>query len=94
MELLNAEQAERQAELSLVQAQASPFSDTAALFQALGGGRSPKFSPAQKREILDMLAVGRWAADLARLFRVHRATISRLVEKTARSPASNPDDGP
>ena len=38
VELLNAEQAERQAELSLVQAQASRFSDTAALFQALGGG--------------------------------------------------------
>ena len=38
VELLNAELAERQAELSLVQAQASRFSDTAALFQALGGG--------------------------------------------------------
>ena len=57
-----------------------------------GGGRSPKLSPAQKREILGMLAAGRSAADLARLFRVHRATISRLVEKTARRSPSNPDD--
>jgi NodT family efflux transporter outer membrane factor (OMF) lipoprotein len=36
--VLNAEQAYRQAELALVQAQASRYSDTAALFQALGGG--------------------------------------------------------
>jgi NodT family efflux transporter outer membrane factor (OMF) lipoprotein len=36
--VLNAEQAYRQAELSLVQAQANRFADTAALFQALGGG--------------------------------------------------------
>jgi NodT family efflux transporter outer membrane factor (OMF) lipoprotein len=36
--LLSAEQAFQQAELSLVQAQASRYADTAALFQALGGG--------------------------------------------------------
>jgi outer membrane protein TolC len=36
--VLNAEQAYRQAELSLVQAQASRYADTAGLFQALGGG--------------------------------------------------------
>jgi NodT family efflux transporter outer membrane factor (OMF) lipoprotein len=36
--VLNAEQAYLQAELTLVQAQASRYSDTAALFQALGGG--------------------------------------------------------
>jgi len=36
--LLAAEQTYGQAELGLVQAQASRFSDTAALFQALGGG--------------------------------------------------------
>jgi NodT family efflux transporter outer membrane factor (OMF) lipoprotein len=36
--LLNAEQAYQQALLGLVQAQASRFADTAALFQALGGG--------------------------------------------------------
>ena len=36
--LLNAEQAYRQAALALVQAQANRYADTAALFQALGGG--------------------------------------------------------
>lgn len=36
--LLSAEQACQQARLALIQAQASRFSDTAALFQALGGG--------------------------------------------------------
>jgi NodT family efflux transporter outer membrane factor (OMF) lipoprotein len=36
--VLNAEQAYRQAELALVQAQANRYSDTAGLFQALGGG--------------------------------------------------------
>ena len=36
--LLNAQQAYQQARLTLVQAQASRFADTAALFQALGGG--------------------------------------------------------
>ena len=36
--LLNAEQAYQQARIGLVQAQANRFADTAALFQALGGG--------------------------------------------------------
>jgi outer membrane protein TolC len=36
--VLNAEQAYQQAELSLVQARANRYADTAALFQALGGG--------------------------------------------------------
>jgi NodT family efflux transporter outer membrane factor (OMF) lipoprotein len=36
--VLNAEQTYRQAELSLVQARANRYSDTAGLFQALGGG--------------------------------------------------------
>jgi NodT family efflux transporter outer membrane factor (OMF) lipoprotein len=36
--VLNAEQAYQQAELALVQAQANRYSDTAGLFQALGGG--------------------------------------------------------
>ena len=36
--LLIAEQADRQAQIGLVQAQASRYADTAALFQALGGG--------------------------------------------------------
>jgi NodT family efflux transporter outer membrane factor (OMF) lipoprotein len=36
--LLSAEQADQQAQINLVQAQANRFTDTAALFQALGGG--------------------------------------------------------
>ena len=36
--LLNAEQAYQQAELTLVQAQANRYADTAGLFQSLGGG--------------------------------------------------------
>ena len=38
LSLLSAEQAYQQARISLVQAQASRYADTAALFQALGGG--------------------------------------------------------
>jgi len=36
--LLSAEQAQQQAELNLAQARANRLADTAALFQALGGG--------------------------------------------------------
>ena len=36
--LLNAEQVYQQAELTLVQAQANRYADTAGLFQSLGGG--------------------------------------------------------
>jgi outer membrane protein TolC len=36
--LLSAQQAYQQATITLIQAQASRFGDTAALFQALGGG--------------------------------------------------------
>ncbi len=54
--VLNAEQAYQQAELALVQAQANRYSDTAALFQSLGGGwwnrieeiHYEQFSPASK----------------------------------------------
>ncbi|MBV8613646.1 MAG: efflux transporter outer membrane subunit, partial [Acetobacteraceae bacterium] len=38
LSVLNAEQTSQQARLALVQAQANRFADTAALFQALGGG--------------------------------------------------------
>ena len=38
LELLNAEQAWQQARINLVQAEANRYTDTAALFQALGGG--------------------------------------------------------
>src|SRR6202034_2100367 len=54
--VLNAEQTYRQAELSLVQARANRYADTAGLFQALGGGwwnrtqepRYERFSPTGK----------------------------------------------
>jgi DNA invertase Pin-like site-specific DNA recombinase len=50
----------------------------AARMQGRYGGRRPKFTQAQRAEILSMLAAGRPAAEVARLFQVHRATISRL----------------
>jgi DNA invertase Pin-like site-specific DNA recombinase len=44
------------------------------------GGRRPKLTPEQKAEILDMLEAGRkTAAEIGRIFRVHRATISRAA---------------
>lgn len=45
------------------------------------GGRQPKLTPGQKSEVRAMLNAGRSAADIARIFRVHRATISRVVSK-------------
>lgn len=50
----------------------------AARAQGRHGGRRPKFTQAQRAEIIRMLAAGRSAAEVARLFQVHRATISRL----------------
>jgi DNA invertase Pin-like site-specific DNA recombinase len=50
----------------------------AARAQGRHGGRRPKFTQAQRAEILSMLTAGRSAAEVARLFQVHRATISRL----------------
>ena len=43
------------------------------------GGRRPKLLAQQRTEILGMLAAGRTGADVARIFRVHRATISRIA---------------
>jgi DNA invertase Pin-like site-specific DNA recombinase len=47
------------------------------------GGRKSKLTTDQKREIVEMLAAGRTAADLARLFKVHRATIGRMAARIA-----------
>src|SRR3954465_15169715 len=59
----------------------------AAREQGRKGGRQPKLTPEQKAEILDGLGSGRRsAADLARLFRVHRATISRLAAQARVTP--------
>lgn len=46
------------------------------------GGRRPKLLPAQQTEIVKMVAEGKkTAADAARLFNVHPATISRLLSR-------------
>ena len=47
--------------------------------QGRKGGRRPKLMAHQKTEILAMLAAGRASAEIARIFRVHRATISRVI---------------
>ena len=43
------------------------------------GGRRPKLGPEQRAEVLAMLEAGRPAAEVARVFRVHRATVGRLA---------------
>ena len=46
------------------------------------GGRRPKLSPQQQAEIRKMVSKGRkTAADAARLFKVHPATVSRLLTR-------------
>jgi DNA invertase Pin-like site-specific DNA recombinase len=51
----------------------------AARIRGRKGGRPPKLLAQQRIEILDLLAAGRNAADVARIIRVHRATISRIA---------------
>ena len=47
------------------------------------GGRRPKLKPHQQDEIVAMVSKGtKTAADAARLFNVHPATVSRLLAKT------------
>lgn len=49
------------------------------------GGRRPKLTPAQRGEIVDMVLSGRkTAADVARLFGVYPATVSRLISRVRR----------
>jgi DNA invertase Pin-like site-specific DNA recombinase len=44
------------------------------------GGRRPKMGPQQQAAFVEMMHMGRQSqADVARLFRVHPATISRLL---------------
>jgi DNA invertase Pin-like site-specific DNA recombinase len=50
------------------------------------GGRRPKLTPQQQAEIVRMVSSGsKTAADVARLFGVHPATISRLLARAPRS---------
>ena len=52
------------------------------------GGRRPKLSPQQQTEIRKMVARGdKTAADAARLFKIHPATVSRLLARQAVLPA-------
>jgi DNA invertase Pin-like site-specific DNA recombinase len=47
------------------------------------GGRPPKLSPQQQTEIRKMVSRGKkTAADAARLFKVHPATVSRLLRRS------------
>jgi len=46
-------------------------------------GRKPRITEEQRREIVDAVSSGRkTAAEMARLFKIHRATISRFVSHT------------
>ncbi len=50
------------------------------------GGRRPKLSPQQQAEITSMVSRGdKTAADAARLFKIHPATVSRLLAKVPSS---------
>jgi DNA invertase Pin-like site-specific DNA recombinase len=47
------------------------------------GGRKPKLTADQRREAIQMISSGqKSAADVARLFKVHPATVSRLLAQT------------
>jgi DNA invertase Pin-like site-specific DNA recombinase len=50
------------------------------------GGRRPKLSPQQQAEIRKMVSKGhKTAADAARLFKIHPATVSRILARAPRS---------
>ena len=57
---------------------------SAARAQGRAGGRRPKLTPDQRREVIAMVKSGtKSAADVARLFKVHPATISRLLAEAS-----------
>ena len=46
------------------------------------GGRRPKLNPQQQKEIVELVSSGKkTAADAARLFSVHPATVSRILQR-------------
>ena len=54
------------------------------------GGRRPKLLPQQRTEVVKMVTQGKkTAADAARLFNVHPATISRLLARTSGESAAD-----
>jgi DNA invertase Pin-like site-specific DNA recombinase len=46
------------------------------------GGRRPKLTLAQQKEVIRLVTKGGTGADAARLFRVHPATVSRLLQRS------------
>lgn len=53
------------------------------------GGRRPKLTPRQQREVVQLINTGqKTAADAARLFNVHPSTIARLLAKNRASGAA------
>jgi len=59
------------------------------------GGRRPKLGPQQQAAIVEMVHAGRQSqADAARLFRVHPATVSRLLaaHRQQRAPTRPPEN--
>lgn len=45
-------------------------------------GRKPKITAEQQKEIVDAVSSGRkTSAEIARLFKIHRATVSRMVSQ-------------
>ena len=51
------------------------------------GGRRPKLKANQQQEIVNLVSSGKKsAADAARLFNVHPATVSRLLQRSSQSP--------
>ncbi|MFA7484268.1 MAG: recombinase family protein [Vulcanimicrobiota bacterium] len=59
----------------------------AARTQGRVGGRRPKLSADQQREILRLVTSGQTAADAARLFQVSPSTVSRLLQRNFDNPA-------
>jgi len=56
------------------------------------GGRRPKLSPQQQAEVRKMVTRGdKTSADAAWLFKIHPATISRLLARQAVPPPSLPN---
>ena len=54
------------------------------------GGRRPKLSPQQQAEIRKMVSKGdKTAADAARLFKIHPATVCRLLARSASTKKTN-----
>jgi DNA invertase Pin-like site-specific DNA recombinase len=55
------------------------------------GGRRPKLRPNQQDEIVTMVSTGtKTAADAARLFAIHPATVSRLLARAGVGAISAP----